>query len=78
MLNLPAPIAAIHGWQFDGSFDLEQMSPLEWKPFQVRSQRSAQGRSRDQSGCPGCLGPMRSGRIISLSSCSTMWQCQTN
>ena len=31
-----------------------------------------------QSGCPGCRGPMRYGRIISLSSCSTMWQCQTN
>ena len=29
-------------------------------------------------GCPGCSGPMRYGRIISLSSCSTMWQCQTN
>ena len=29
-------------------------------------------------GCPGCTGPIRYGRIISLSSCSTMWQCQTN
>ena len=29
-------------------------------------------------GWPGCSGPMRYGRIISLSSCSTMWQCQTN
>ena len=27
-------------------------------------------------GCPGCTGPMRYGRIISLSSCETMWQCQ--
>ena len=30
------------------------------------------------TGCPGCSGPMRKGRIISLSSCSTMWQCHTN
>ena len=29
-------------------------------------------------GWPVCIGPMRNGRIISLSSCSTMWQCQTN
>jgi len=29
-------------------------------------------------GCPSCSGPMRNGRIISLSSCSTMWQCHTN
>jgi hypothetical protein len=25
----------------------------------------------------GGFGPMKYGRIISLSSCSTMWQCQT-
>jgi hypothetical protein len=30
------------------------------------------------AGWPGCTGPIRYGRIISLSSCSTMWQCQTN
>src|SRR6266487_161815 len=30
------------------------------------------------AGWPGCGGPIRYGRIISLSSCSTMWQCQTN
>lgn len=29
-------------------------------------------------GAFGSSGPMRYGRIISLSSCSTMWQCQTN
>jgi len=29
-------------------------------------------------GWPGCAGPIRYGRIISLSSCSTMWQCHTN
>jgi hypothetical protein len=31
-----------------------------------------------RQGWPGCTGPMRYGRIISLSSCSTMWQCHTN
>jgi hypothetical protein len=30
------------------------------------------------SGWPGCSGPIRYGLIISLSSCSTMWQCQAN
>ena len=34
--------------------------------------------SNYERGCPGCSGPMRYGRIISLSSCSTMWQCHTN
>ena len=29
------------------------------------------------AGWPGCSGPIRYGRIISLSSCSRMWQCQT-
>src|SRR3990172_361947 len=29
-------------------------------------------------GASGSAGPIRYGRIISLSSCSTMWQCQTN
>ncbi len=33
-------------------------------------------RSTSYTGC--CAGPIRYGRIISLSSCSTMWQCQTN
>ena len=36
------------------------------------------GRHGSYVGWPGCKGPMRYGRIISLSSCSTMWQCQTN
>jgi len=34
-------------------------------------------RGRVAQVAPGCSGPMRYGRIISLSSCSTMWQCQT-
>ena len=38
----------------------------------------AMSRPQPYSGWPGCTGPMRYGRIISLSSCSTMWQCQTN
>lgn len=29
------------------------------------------------AGWPGCSGPIRNGLIISLSSCSTMWQCHT-
>ena len=33
---------------------------------------------RGQAGSFGWGGPIRYGRIISLSSCSTMWQCQTN
>jgi hypothetical protein len=43
-----------------------------------RERRRAACSVAHQDGCPGWTGPMRYGRIISLSSCSRMWQCHTN
>jgi hypothetical protein len=57
---------------------LAQPRRQEGKPRATTWQTCAVKAPDVQSGWPGCGGPMRYGRIISLSSCSTMWQCHTN
>lgn len=49
--------------------------------FEIRYQKPVpKGKKSWRYVCPGCpdwTGPVRYGSIISLSSCSSMWQCQT-